>query len=163
MSGCQNRRTTVDVTDIFGRDPGRNNIYTFTSSPPVDWQKVSDAMDCQMCHNNERQGVLNSITSLDQIDFKILVDQSMPFGMHKNPLDQGENPSAPVVDQLNPNERIALANCLKAEWELERTKTKDYLKSVSCDPASAKKEKPGAAKRLPANSKKKAILPKKVD
>jgi hypothetical protein len=155
ISGCQNKRGTVNVTDIFGRAPGRNNIYTFTSSPPVDWQKVSDAMDCQMCHNNERQGVLNGLTSMDQVDFKILVDQSMPFGAHKNPLDQSNDPATPVVDDLNPNERIALANCLQAEWVSERTKTKEWLQAVPCDAATAKHIKRGTPARLPANTKKK--------
>jgi hypothetical protein len=154
-SGCQKFRKTVYVTDIFGRPPGKKNIYAFTSSPPVDWQKVSDAMDCQMCHNNERQGVLNSRTSSGQIDFKILVDQSMPFGMHKNPLDQGTDPTVPVVDQLNPNERIALANCLQVEWNLERTKLRDWLTVDSCTEDSSKNVKRGAQSRLPANQKSK--------
>ena len=154
VSGCQNSRTQVSVKDIFDRAPGRNNVYNFTSTPPVDWQKVSDAMDCEMCHNNERQGVLNELTSSAQIDFKILVDQSMPFGMHKNPLDQGNDPNAPVVDTLNPNERIALANCLQVEWAQERTKLKEWLLQDSCSEGSAKNSKSTTPYRLPANHKK---------
>jgi hypothetical protein len=165
VSGCQTLRHTVDVTDIFGRAPGRNNVYTFTSSPPVDWQKVADAMDCEMCHNNEKQGVLNELTSWAQIDFKILVDQSMPNGMHKNPLDQGSDPATPVVDELNPNERLALANCLNAEWNQERTKVKDWLQAVSCTGGSAKNSPHhGFATRLPAakNTKHPKKKPAKV-
>jgi hypothetical protein len=161
-SGCQSLRSHVSVTDIFGRPPGRNNNYSFTSSPPVDWQKVADAMDCEMCHNNEKQGVINSLTSWDEIDFKILVDQSMPNGAHKNPLDQGSDPATPVVDDLNLNERLALANCLKAEYDLERTKVKDWLKAVPCAPAVAKNTKHGTATRLPANTKKKKAVKKKA-
>jgi hypothetical protein len=164
VSGCQNSRGTVSVTDIFGRAPGRNNVYTFTSTPPVDWQKVSDAMDCEMCHNNERQGVLNELTSSAQIDFKILVDQSMPFGVHKNPLDQGTDPAAPVVDDLNLNERIALANCLQAEWGMERTKLREWLKQDSCSQSSAKNVKHhGMYARLPAAEDAAAAAAKKAD
>ena len=153
-SGCQNSRTEVSVFDIFSRPPGAKNKYTFTSNPPVDWEKVADAMDCEMCHNNERQGVLNARTSYAQIDFKILVDQSMPMGAHVNPLDQGDDPAKAVIDDLNPNERIALANCLKEEWSLERSRVKDWLLQDSCvtDQARAGKK---SILRLPANSKKK--------
>jgi hypothetical protein len=131
--GCASRRPTVMVTDIFGRPPGRNNIYTLTESPAIRWEKVRDAMNCASCHNNRQRGALNAGTSWAEIDFKILVDQSMPWGWHRNPMDRG-NPNKPVIDLLNENERIALSNCLQAEWELEQVKTTDWLGEISCRP-----------------------------
>jgi hypothetical protein len=129
--GCFQRRQTVAVTDIFGRPPGRNNIYRLSAEPAIRWQKVRDAMNCTSCHNNKQRGALNEGTSWSEIDFKILVDQSMPWGWHRNPMDRGD-PSKPVIDLLTADERIALSNCLQAEWELEQSKTTEWLGEVSC-------------------------------
>lgn len=130
-SGCFNRRTTVNVTDIFGRDPGANNIYTLSQQASIRWDKVRDSMRCASCHNDKGRGGLNGETDWSQIDFKILVDQSMPLGAHSNPLDQ-DDVSAPVVDDLTADERIALANCLQAEFQLERQQLEKWLTQGSC-------------------------------
>ncbi len=130
--GCYQARQEISVRDIFGRPPGRGNVYRLTREPAVRWQAVRDAMNCGSCHGNVARGALNDRIDFAQIDFKILVDQSMPVGFHQNPMDRG-SPNAPVQDRLNPNERIALANCLKVEFQsYERNKTKEWLTEQSC-------------------------------
>ena len=59
------------------------------------------------------------------------VDQSMPSGAHLNPLDQGAA-DLPVVDDLTGDERIALANCLEKEFELERSSLVKWLTQSTC-------------------------------
>lgn len=130
-SGCYNRRTSVDVTDIFGRAPGANNIYRLALQPSIRWDKVRDSMKCAKCHNDKGRGALNDQTDWSQIDFKILVDQSMPLGSHSNPLDQ-DDVAAPVVDELTADERIALANCLQAEFEIESEQLQAWLTQGAC-------------------------------
>ncbi len=132
--GCYKKRETVSVRDIFGRLPGANNVYTLTADPPIRWQVVRDSMNCASCHGNVTRGAFNSRIDFAQIDFKILVDQSMPHGAHINPMDRG-SPRAPVQDRLNPNERIALANCLKDEFEEhEKHQLKKWLSEPECVP-----------------------------
>jgi hypothetical protein len=130
--GCASSNTTIDVTDIFKRGPGSKNIYTFSSNPPIDPEKVAAAMDCQMCHNGNFRGVLTGQTSVDMIRFKILVDKSMPDGAHVNPMDNS-SPTAHVKDELNPNERIALANCLVAEFNSELSNKREWMTEQPCD------------------------------
>lgn len=134
QSGCAHSRTTVSVVDIFNRAPGRNDVYTLTNDPPIRWEKVRDAMKCAGCHNNKQRGGLNSGLRWGEIDFKVLVDQSMPYGWHRDPMERGD-PASPVLDLLNPNERIAVANCLQAEWGQEQGKTLEWLNENSCRPA----------------------------
>src|SRR5262249_37430368 len=129
--GCATSRKVIRVVDIFGRPPGRNNIYTMTDTPTIRWEKVRDAMSCATCHNNKQRGAMNEGTSFSEAQFKILVDQSMPYGWHRNPMDRG-SPDKPVEDLLNPDERIALVNCLRAEWEIESEKKADWFKEASC-------------------------------
>jgi len=129
--GCATSRTTVNVRDILGRAPGDKNVYTFTSNPPVRWERVATSMSCQDCHNGVYRGRLNEATGRSTIDFKILVDQSMPGFSHMDPLDRGSR-HAHSKDDLNPNERIALANCLRAEFAIEQTHTADWLKDTQC-------------------------------
>jgi hypothetical protein len=129
--GCANSTAKYDLTDIFGRAAGRENRYELTASPPINWKKVKNFMSCASCHNNQIRGGLNAKTSFDLIAFKILVDQSMPLGVHKNPRDPG-SPDSAVVDELNPNERIALVSCLQAEFKLEANKTREWLQQISC-------------------------------
>ena len=66
-----------------------------------------------------------------QVQFKLLVDQSMPLAMHQNPLDAG-NETGGVTDQLTPDERFALANCLEAEFDLEQENLGKWLTQESC-------------------------------
>lgn len=131
INSCYNTRTTVRVLDIFGRAPGRNNIYKLSQHPSIRWEKVRDSMRCSSCHNNSTRGALNEETDLSQVDFKILVDQSMPLGAHQNPLDQ-DDPTMPVIDDLTGDERIALANCLRAEFELEQQQVTKWLTMSLC-------------------------------
>lgn len=130
-SGCYNRRTHIDVTDIFGRAPGNKNIYDLSASPNVNWEKVADSMNCGSCHNDRTRGALNDYTSWSLIDFKILVDQSMPLGAHSNPLELGST-DEPVQDDLTADERMALTNCLQAEYELERQQLLKWMTQDAC-------------------------------
>lgn len=131
IKSCFDKRKEISVTDIFGRAPGANNHYKLSATPQVNWEKVAGAMKCQTCHNDVQRGAMNDLTSWAQIDFKILVDQSMPLGMHHNPVEQG-SPSEAVVDELNGDERIALTNCLKVEFDNEQTQLLKWLTAASC-------------------------------
>ena len=133
IRGCFNRRPTVQVVDIFGRAPGLNNIYALSSNPAIRWTKVRDAMTCARCHDNVGRSSINQTVDMSQVDFKILVDQSMPLGAHANPLDQDPGgPAVPVRDDLSGDERIALANCLAVEFELEKSELQKWLSQTSC-------------------------------
>jgi hypothetical protein len=136
QSGCANSRTSINVGDIFRRAPGRDNLYVRKEGMPVDWQKVKKAMNCASCHNNQVHGALTAFTDPGTLEFKILVDQSMPVGAHQNPLDQGDSAHA-VGEQLNLNERIALVNCLEGEFKNEYNHMGDWIKEVSCSPKAA--------------------------
>lgn len=140
QSGCAYQRTTWNMTDIFNRPPGRGNIYNITREKPVRWQKIRDAMKCSECHDGEARGGFNSLTAFDQVAYKILVDQSMPQQAHKDPMEQvdpvtkAHDPTKPVKDELTGDERIALVNCLLAEYQqLERAQGDAFLKRKSCD------------------------------
>lgn len=132
IKSCTTKRQTVSVVDIFGRAPGLNNVYKLSEQPDVDWEKVRDAMKCASCHNDKLRGAFNTRTDLSQIDFKILVDQSMPLGAHVNPLEQDETGTAEVVDELSGDERIALANCLREEFQLEKKELVKWLTQTAC-------------------------------
>jgi hypothetical protein len=140
FSGCYNSTPTVSVTDIFGRKPGmgQNNIVSLSQSAAqnIDPDKVIRAMNCEGCHtgssrSERKRWSLNSFTS--QISFKILVDQSMPFGIHTNSFDE-HHAVGTSADGLNGDERLALHNCLRAEFEEEQTaeNTLKWLKQESC-------------------------------
>ncbi|RZA07373.1 MAG: hypothetical protein EOP11_07885 [Proteobacteria bacterium] len=141
--GCATSQETWNLRDIFMRAPGRDNSYTVNRTLPTDWQKVKKAMNCASCHNSALHGPLNAQVDFSTIAYKVLVDQSMPLLHHQNPLEHGGGNS--VQDSLNLNERIALVNCLRDEFEIERTKTKEWLTEVSCAPkARAGAEAPEA-------------------
>ncbi len=129
--GCYKRRATVRVTDIFGRPPGQKNIYTLSPTPQINWQNVRNGMLCETCHNNRNRYAINERTDSSTIDYKILVDQSMPLGAHQDPLEQG-SATEPPVDTLTPDERIALANCLQAEMAEEAKLLNKWLGQVAC-------------------------------
>lgn len=127
-----NRAYGLQGNQISLRDhrngPSMANVFTMTDNPPINWEKVRDQMNCASCHNNRIRGSLNEQTSFTEVAFKILVDQSMPVGAHStSPAGNGS-----VHDDLNPNERIALTNCLKAEFDIERKMTPEWLSQVSC-------------------------------
>ena len=129
--GCYKSRQTVEVLDIFGRPPGSTNVFTLSATPIKDWTKVRNAMLCETCHNNRQRYAINARTDGPTIDYKILVDQSMPVGMHQNPLDRGD-PALPATDRLTPDERIGLANCLIEEMALERPLLGKWLTQETC-------------------------------
>lgn len=131
IDSCAVRQSQYELKDIFGRSPGKDNVYKLTREPRVDWQKVKTAMNCASCHNGSIRGTLNGQTDFATIAFKILVDQSMPFGAHRSPFET-ESGAGPVEDDLNPNERIALTNCLQAEFNLEQGKMTEWLTDVDC-------------------------------
>lgn len=110
--GCARIVDTYDITDIFGRAPGLKNVYTLNRKAPINYEKIRDAMDCEQCHNDTGRGSINSDIGENQINFKLLVDRSMPFGAHNNPLDPGG-----YSDSLDIDHRIALASCLRKELE----------------------------------------------
>lgn len=142
MPGCATKYSHISLIDIFNREPGRKNIYEFTSYPPVSWRKVAEAMNCQSCHNGNYRGVLNAKTDMGMVKYKILVDKAMPDGMHMNPLQNG-GPNKSVTDDLNLNERIALANCLESEFWSESVNNFAWLTEVPCNEHS----KPDDAKK----------------
>jgi mono/diheme cytochrome c family protein len=129
INQCAQRRRTINLRDIFGRAPGRGNVYRLSSRPQIDPAKVLRFMNCAACHGSASRAPLNALTDWAQVDYKILVDQSMPLGAHKNPL---ESSSGEVQDTLNPDERIALANCLQAEFELEIQEKTRWLTQTQC-------------------------------
>lgn len=129
--GCYKARPTIRITDIFGRPPGQNNIYTLSASPLKDWRKVRNAMSCESCHNNRTRYSLNSLTDQSTIDYKILTDQSMPPKDHQDPMERGD-PTLPPTDNLSLDERISLANCLQAEMAVERPLLQKWLTQEVC-------------------------------
>lgn len=134
LAGCYNRRTVIEIRDIFFRAPGSyvpNYRFSLSATPSIDPEKVIAAMSCEGCHVNGQRWPLNDDTSISQVQFKILGDQSMPLGMHMNPLDPG-NDTGEVVDLLTPDERFALVNCLEAEFQLEKSKPREWMTQESC-------------------------------
>lgn len=129
--GCYKSRPSIPLTDIFGRPPGRNNTYTLSATPIKDWRKVRNAMLCETCHNGRIRSTIHSGTSTSTIDYKILVDQSMPPAAHLNPLDRGDETSPPF-DAFTPDERISLANCLNEELKLEQPLLGQWLTQEVC-------------------------------
>jgi hypothetical protein len=129
--GCYKRLPTISLTDIFGRPPGEANIYTLSAAPIKNWTKVRNAMLCETCHNNRIRYALNSRTDEATINYKILVDQSMPIGMHTDPFERGDM-SLPPSDRLTQDERISLVNCLQAETELETELLGTWMSQEAC-------------------------------
>ena len=129
--GCYKSRPTVNVLDIFGRPPGKNSVYSLSSTPLKNWTKVRTAMACETCHNNRQRYAITSTTDAATVDYKILVDQSMPPNAHQDPLDFAD-PTAQPFDTLSLDERISLANCLRAELALERPLLSKWLTQEVC-------------------------------
>ena len=57
----------------------------------------------------------------------------MPCGAHTNPLDDDGALTDPVQDELTLDERIAVANCLQAEFSLEQQQLPKWLTSNTCE------------------------------
>jgi hypothetical protein len=133
VKGCAYSKDEVTVRDFFHktRTSGSQDSFRFQRGLPVDWKKVASAMNCASCHNNVNRGALNQKLFFGVIAFKVLGDQSMPVGGHHSPLDRGTNHPDPK-DILNVNERIALVNCLEAEFADELKLTDKWFKNMSC-------------------------------
>lgn len=84
----------------------------------INYRKVAEAMRCTECHDNANRGILHERFSRNELEFKILIDKSMP-------------PNATLTD----DERIALFNCLKAEQGAlnnEWRKSGEWMTGASC-------------------------------
>lgn len=129
--GCYNARTRIELFDIFGRPPGEANVYVMSDSPSKDWRKVRNAMNCEACHNNRQRYALSKVTDVQTVDYKILVDLSMPPGLHQDPLERGDA-TLPPTDALTLDERMAVANCLQEELKLESKFLNKWLTQEAC-------------------------------
>ena len=140
MSGCAYQFPVGKSYYVGSKVAGIEIAPKFTSSPPINWNKVAQAMDCGSCHDGQYRGQLEG-TGLQykEIKFKILGDKSMPLGMHVNPMEHG-GPDKPVIDELNTNERIALMNCLDAEFKLEQANFLESLLNEPCEDNSKPKD-----------------------
>lgn len=141
FEGCFKSERTIVIEDIFQRWPGvgQNNTAKLTSvnHPQINPDKVIAAMNCQGCHMDSTRAPLTGFGTgrLDTtlLAFKLLVDQSMPVGLHKDPMD-ADNHSGVAVDELTGDERIALYNCLKAEFqeEINSDNLSKWLRQDAC-------------------------------
>lgn len=136
IDGCYKRASSIAVRDIFGRKPGiykDHSEFSLSETPVINADKVIAAMNCESCHANGQRWPLNqdNQSAIAQVRFKVLVDQSMPLGLHLNPFEPG-NDTGEAVDQLTADERFALMNCLEAEFELEQANLEKWLTQVDC-------------------------------
>jgi hypothetical protein len=132
-------RTEQMIVECAKKSTSKNFRYgvqsaEFSSNPPIRWKKVAEAMDCESCHDGSMRGRLGEYANRTMINFKILGDKSMPHGMHE--VSKGVE-----KDELNVNERIALAGCLEAEFtELQHSDgIYSWLSGVSCEPVTNEK------------------------
>jgi hypothetical protein len=107
------------------------NVYKLSANPQINFEKVRNAMLCETCHNNRQRYAITDDTDSATVDYKILVDQSMPLGAHQDPMESRTRNGQPV-DTLNLDERIALANCLQDELRIERSRLDQFLTQRSC-------------------------------
>ena len=98
IEACAKRKPVHELYDIFRRAPGKGNVYKQDANFDLNWEDVAAAMECAGCHDHDTRGAITDRIGQDQIDFKILVDQTMPPGV-----------------ELDINHRIALVNCLHTE------------------------------------------------
>ena len=120
QSGCAFTQRSLTVEDVLGR-AGMRHTYKMSANPQVDWQKVKTAMNCAMCHNGQGRGALNRQTDSSVVAFKVLGDQTMPFGSHNN---------VTHTNTLTDDERIALYNCL---YEEEPVEYRSWMKQKTCE------------------------------
>ncbi len=84
----------------------------------TDWVKIKNSMNCYGCHDGKTRGVLHDDFSFDEIEFKVLIDRSMPPNI-----------------ELSTDERLALIQCLRKEHNdnaLPWQKSGQWMKKVSC-------------------------------
>ncbi len=83
-------------------------------------QKIKNAMNCVSCHDGKIRGSLHKGFSFKEIEFKVLIDRSMP-------------PAA----SLGTDERLTLLQCLKEEYNANKEaweKSGAWMKKVQCGP-----------------------------
>lgn len=116
LKTCATSETSFNYRSIT-RDYTVNLNYD--RSQALDYQKVASAMSCNQCHSNSVRGSLHEHFSPAEIQFKIMVDKSMPPGF-----------------ELNGNERMALYNCIMAERSVLRDdykKSAEWMKKSDCE------------------------------
>ena len=117
LRSCSQNKKTYSYQSITG--PGTFTVQsTMSDSMSLDLNKVKNAMNCNYCHNGNVRGTLHKGFSFDEMTFKILVDRSMPPG-----------------EDLNTNERIALLNCLRAEYRdvsSQWDKSGEWMTRMAC-------------------------------
>ena len=114
LKTCSTTQSSYSFT-AFG---GYSYSGTMSSSPPINYAKLQNAMNCAYCHNGNVRGKLHANFSFEEMVFKVLVDKSMPPG-----------------EDLNQNERMALLNCMRAEFRAVSNKWKEsgeWMKSAAC-------------------------------
>jgi hypothetical protein len=119
LSQCVQSAKQVEVRHI-GND-WRELVYKMSDKPKINYDNLKKAMNCYECHNGTVRGVIHSSFNNSELDFKVLVDRSMPLGME---------------DQLSVDERIALLSCLRTEREdLQRAwrASGDWMRKTKCE------------------------------
>jgi hypothetical protein len=116
--GCATKKTKLGSLETTRLEGVELRKYDMSDKPNIDWQKIANAMNCESCHNNVTRGAINNKSSQEMIQYKIVVDQSMPFGVHLNPLDQGDNPNVRVQETLV---KTSVSHSLTA-WRLNLSK-----------------------------------------
>lgn len=114
LKSCAGNETDISYSG-FGGYPAK---FKMKNPPQINYANVAKAMNCVECHNDRNRGRLTERFSTEELQFKIVVDQSMPTNV-----------------KLNTDERIALYNCLQAEFsQLRETwrKSGDWMKENSC-------------------------------
>ena len=132
LKSCSTQQTNFEFS-AFGQ-------YTYsssmTSNPPINYGKLQNAMNCAYCHNGNVRGKLHADFSFNEMVFKVLVDKSMPPG-----------------EDLNQNERMALLNCMRAEFRAVSGKWREsgeWMKSAACTD-QVNYRSTGASAALPTN------------
>jgi len=91
-------------------------------NPPVNLNRLKSEMNCVNCHNGSVRGKLHAGFSFSEIEYKVLVDRSMPPGA-----------------DLTMNERMALLSCLRAEFASNTVAWKqsgEWLRKEACTDSS---------------------------
>lgn len=107
---------SMEYYDSF--NPAYKVKVTQKNPPNINYETLANAMSCVECHDNKTHGALHSGFSPSEIQFKILVDKSMP----RNAV-------------LTDDERVALVSCLSAERSAVRAEWKkrgEWMKKASC-------------------------------
>lgn len=114
MKACATERKSSDQYG-FG---GYQASFKMNTPPEINYPRLAEAMNCVRCHDGSSRGPMHEGYGRDNVEFKILVDRSMPHGM-----------------ELNGDERMALVNCLYREREKVKSiwrETGPWMTKASC-------------------------------